>query len=113
MFKGREARLNRIISKILESKSPLIAYDVWLQLRGIKGFRHIDSRTVYRRMQALEQQGWTAQKGTRPAKPGWDSTLYELTLKGKAALKLDEKSIEDFLRTATDEQLLKFIDSFS
>lgn len=105
VFSGREARLNRVISKILEKKSPLIAYDVWGQLKGIKGFRHIDARTVYRRMQALEKQGWIAQKGTRPAKPGWDSTLYELTLRGKAALELDEKSIEEFLKTATDEQL--------
>jgi DNA-binding PadR family transcriptional regulator len=113
VFSGRAADLNRVISKILEKKGALIAYDVWLQLRGIKGFKHTDSKTVYRRMQALEQQGWIAQKGTRPAKPGWDSTLYELMLRGKAALRLDEKSIEDFLRTATDEQLLKFVDLFS
>ena len=64
-------------------------------------------------MEALNQEGWIAQKGTRPAKVQGESLLYELTLKGKAALKLDQKSIEDFLRTATDEQLLKFIEAFS
>jgi len=83
-----------------------------LEIKNIKGWRHIDFKTVYRRMDALERQGWIAQKGTRPALPGWDSTLYELTLRGEAALKLDEKEIEEFLRTATDEQLLKFIDLF-
>jgi hypothetical protein len=41
-----------------------------------------------------------------------ESILYEVTLKGKAALKIDQKSIEDFLKTATDEQLLKFIEAF-
>ncbi len=112
VFSNREETLNRVISKILEKKSPLIAYDVLLQLKGIKGFRNTDSGTVYRRMQALEKQGWITQKGTRPTQPGWDSALYELTLRGKAALKLDEKSIEDFLRTATDEQLLKFIEAY-
>lgn len=113
VFSGREATLNRVILKILEKKSPLIAYDVWLQLRAIKGFRNTDANTVYRRMEALEEQGWIAQKGTRPTLPGWRSELYELTLRGKAALKIDEKSIEEFLRTATEEQLLKFIKMFS
>jgi hypothetical protein len=48
----------------------------------------------------------------RPAKVEDNSALYELTLKGKAALRLDEKSLEKFLNTATNEQLTKFIDSF-
>ena len=112
MFSGKEESLNRVICQILERKGPLIVYDVLLQVRGTKGFRNTDSGIVYRRMQALEKQGWITQKGTRPTRPGWPSELYLLTLRGKAALRLDEKSIEDFLRTATDEQLLKFIDSF-
>jgi hypothetical protein len=112
VFMGREATLNRVILQILEARGPLIPYDVCLQVRGVKGFRHTEFKTVCRRMQALEKQRWIAQKGTRLAQPGWDSTLYELTLRGRAALKLDEKSIDDFLQTANDEQLLKFIDSF-
>jgi len=112
VFSGKEARLNRVILKILEWKSPLIAYDVWRQLKATKGFRGIDSKTVYRRMHALEQEGWIGQKGKRPAKAHGDSALYELTLKGKAALRIDEKSIETFLKTAVNEQLAKFIDLF-
>ncbi|MGD0204139.1 MAG: helix-turn-helix transcriptional regulator [Candidatus Bathyarchaeia archaeon] len=113
VFSGKQESLNRVICQILEWKSPLIAYDVWRQLKAIKGFKYIDSKTAYRRMEALEQEGWIVQKGTRQGKRGGDKILYELTLKGKAALRLYEKSLEEFLRTATDEQLLKFIDSFS
>jgi DNA-binding PadR family transcriptional regulator len=113
VFSGKQESLNRVICQILERKSPLIAYDVWRQLKAIKGFRCIDSKTAYRRMEALEQQGLIAQKGTRLGKRGGDKILYALTLRGKAALRLDEKSIEEFLQTATDEQLLKFIASFS
>jgi DNA-binding PadR family transcriptional regulator len=94
-------------------KRALAKYDVFLEIRNIKGFKHEDSKTVYRRMDALNQEGWIAQKGTRPAKVQGESTLYEVTMKGKAALKLDQKSIEDFFQTATDEQLLKFIEAFS
>jgi DNA-binding PadR family transcriptional regulator len=64
-------------------------------------------------MEALEQEGWIAQKGTRLGKRGGDKILFELTLKGKAALRLDGKSIEEFLQTTTNEQLAKFIDLFA
>jgi DNA-binding PadR family transcriptional regulator len=113
VFSGREATLNRLILKILEKRSPLIAYDVWHQLKVIKGHRHVDSKTTYRRLKALELEGLIAQKGTRLGKRGGDKNLYELTLRGKAALRLDEKSIEDFLQKATEEQLQKFINLFS
>ena len=112
VFSYKEAKLNRVVLKILEWKSPLIAYDVWRQLKATKGFRGIDSKTVYRRMHALEQEGWISKKGKRPAKVQGDSALYELTLKGKAALRIDEKSIETFLKTASNEQLARFIDLF-
>jgi DNA-binding PadR family transcriptional regulator len=113
VFSGKEESLNRVMLNILKQKGALIPYDVWLIVKGIKGFRHTDTKTVYRRMDALEWQGWIAKVGNRPTQPGWPSELYKITLRGRAALKLDEKSIEDFLKTATDEQLLKFIDSFS
>ena len=113
VFSGKEESLNRVMLQILKQKGALIPYDVWLIVKGIKGFRHRDAKTVYRRMEALERQGWITKVGNRPTQPGWPSELYEITLRGKAALKLDEKSIEEFLRTATDEQLLKFIDGFS
>jgi hypothetical protein len=113
VFTGREALLNRVILKILEQKGALISYDVWLLVRAIKGFRHTERKTVYRRMQALERQSWITQKGTRPTQPGWDSELYELTLRGKAALKLDEKNIGTFLETAKDEQLHLLIAALS
>lgn len=113
MFSGKEATLNRVILLILYSDKLLAKYDVFLKIRKIKGYRRMDARTVYRRMDALEKEDWIVQNGKRPAKPGWPSELYEITLKGIAALKIDEKSIEDFLNTATDRQLLKFIGAFT
>jgi DNA-binding PadR family transcriptional regulator len=113
VFSGKQASLNRIILHILYSKKLLAKYDVFLEIRNIKGFKHEDSKTIYRRMEALNKEGWIAQKGTRPAKVQGESILYELTLKGKAALKLDEKSIEEFLQTTTEKQLQKLIDLLS
>ncbi len=112
VFRGKAARLNRVILQILEWKSPLIAYDVWRRIRANKGFRHVDSKTAYRRMEALEREGLIAEKGTRVGKRGGDRALYELTLRGEDALILDGTNMDKWLRKATDEQLRKFRDLF-
>ena len=70
-------------------------------------------KTVCRRMLTLERQHWIVPKGTRPTQPGWDSDLYELTLRGKAALALDEQNIDTFIQTSKDEQLLLLIAALS
>jgi DNA-binding PadR family transcriptional regulator len=110
VFSGKEATLNRITLLILLSEKMLAKYDLFLEIRRIKGFKNIDSKTVYRRLDVLNQEGWIEQKGTRPAKVIGESKLYDLTLKGKAALKLDQKSIEEFLNKSSDEKLAKLID---
>jgi hypothetical protein len=113
VFSSRAATLNSVIFLILNSTGLLTKYDMFLEIRQIKDHRHIDAKTVYRRMEALERQGWIAQKGKRPTQPGWPSELYELALKGKAALKLNQISIENFLQNATDEKVQKLIDALS
>ncbi len=112
VFTGKGASLNRIILLIFLSKKLLTKYDVFLEVRKIKGFKHKESKTVYRRIDALDKEGWIGKNGTRRAKVQGESILYQLTLRGKAALKLDEKSIEEFLKTAKNDQLEKFIDLF-
>jgi hypothetical protein len=53
VFSGKEASLNRVILLILYSKKLLAKYDVYLEIRSIKGFKHKDSKTVYRRIDIL------------------------------------------------------------
>jgi hypothetical protein len=113
VFSGKEAALNRVILLILFSSKSLAKYDMFLQIKRIKGWRHVDSRTVYNRVEALEGQGWLSQKGSRLTKPGWPTELYEITLRGKVALKLDEKNIEDFIKASSEEQLHRIIDILS
>ena len=109
VFSGKEETLNRVILLIFRSsKQPLAKYDVYLQIHSMKGLKRKDSKTVYRRIEVLNQEGWIAHIGKRPAKVQGESMLYGLTLKGRAALEFDEKSVEDFLQTATDEQFQKF-----
>ncbi|MGD6933325.1 MAG: hypothetical protein ACQCN5_03875 [Candidatus Bathyarchaeia archaeon] len=110
VFSGKEAALNRVIFLML-LKKPLIPYDVWLSVKSIKGFRHTNYKTVCRRVRSLYQQGWITAVGIRATKPSGNGSLFELTLKGKAALRFSEQNIDDYLQTATDMQLLKFIEA--
>jgi hypothetical protein len=110
VFSGKEATLNHVIFLILLKKA-LIPYDVWLSVKSTKGFRHKSYKTVCRRIQALHKQGWIKVAGKRATKPSGTSSLFDLTLKAKAALRFSEKSLDDYLQTASDEQLLKFIEA--
>jgi hypothetical protein len=111
VFSGKEASLNRIILLTLDTKKLLANYDMYREIRRVKGFRHVDYRTVQRRMAALEKKGWIVQNGSKRVKPGWDSGLYEITIRSKVALKLHRKSIDEFLQTASEEQLIKLLDA--
>jgi predicted transcriptional regulator len=110
VFSGKEERLNRIIMLILE-KQVLIPYDIWLRVKAIKGFRHTRHKTVCRRVQSLLEQGFITIKGKRDTKPSGSAHLYVLSIKGQAALKLSEKTMDEVLESATDEQLLKLIEA--
>jgi predicted transcriptional regulator len=113
VFKGREAKLNRVIFRILDAKELLTSYDMYLEIRRIKGFRHTKYPSIDRRMKALRQQHWIAQKGTRRTKAGSNSPLYELTVRAQAALKLDDINMNDLVRTAQEKLLLELITMLS
>jgi hypothetical protein len=111
VFSGKQAKLNRIVLLIYRSsKTPLTKYDIYKQIHNMKGYKHYDSRTVYRRINALIAEGLIAKVGSRPGQVEGETVLYELTLLGKASLRGDERSMDVFLKTATEEELLKFLD---
>ncbi len=76
----------------------------------MKGCKHFSSGTIYRRINALIGEKCLVQVGCKPGKVQGESALYNLTLKGKANLHLDEKNIEEFVEKATNEELTKFLE---
>ena len=101
VFSGKGATLNRLILLIICSGQLLTKYDLFLKIKSAKGFRRKDFKTSWRRIDALAEGGWISQNGIRPGKVQGESILYELTLKGKAALIIDLKSIESSLNIAS------------
>ncbi len=108
VFSGKQKKLNRIILPLLEKKA-LAKEDVFHVLRKTKGFRNVTSKTICRRMDALIEGGYIAPNGTRPGAVQGECVLYQTTRKGLGALRMDKKSGDEFLDTATQEVLAEFL----
>ncbi|MCW4009162.1 MAG: hypothetical protein NWF05_00890 [Candidatus Bathyarchaeota archaeon] len=113
VFSGREARLNRVIFLILCTKQLLTSYEMYLEIRKVKGFRHIKRQNVDRRIKALHEQYWLKIDRVKPAKAHFLSPVYKLTIRAIAAMELNKKNLNEFLQTAPDEQLQKLSEVLS
>lgn len=113
VFSGREAKLNRVIFMILDSKKPLTSYDMYLEIRRIKGFRHTKWQSVDRRMKALCTQHWIVKDGARPAKAYFLSPLYTLSIRAQAALTLNKTDLNVFIQIAPENDLQIFVEVLS
>jgi hypothetical protein len=113
VLSGRQAKLNHIIFLVLYPKKLLTSYDIYLEIRGIKGYRHVKRQSVDRRIKALCLQGWLQKEGIRLAKAHFSSPLYKLSIRAQAALVLSKKNLNDFLQTAPETNLQMLIDALS
>ena len=113
VFSGREAKLNRVIFMILDSKNLLTSYDMYLEIRRIKGFRHVKRQSVDRRMKALCEKGWIIKYGVRPAKAHFLSPLYALSIRAQAALSLNKTDLNAFIQVAPEIELEMIVDMLS
>jgi hypothetical protein len=113
VFSGREAALNMIIFLILCPEGKLLAsYDIFKEVRAIKGFRHKGKQNVDRRVKALYKQHWLEIEGVRLSKPHFLSPLYTLSVRGRTALELNKKDLNIFLLTApAEDQLQKIVEA--
>lgn len=108
IFSGKQKKLNRIILPLLVKKA-LAKEDVYHVLRITKGFRGVTSKTICRRMDDLNKGGYIAPSGKRPGVVQGECILYKITRKGLGALRMDRKSGDEFLDTASDEALDNFL----
>ena len=60
-------------------------------------------------MKALSEGGYITSIGTRPSQVQGECEMYEITNKGKAALRFDKRSNDEFLDTANNQELSTFL----
>ena len=111
VFSGKEAWLNHIIFLLLYPDKRSTSYEMYKEIRNIKGYRHVKRQSVDRRMKALLAQRWLKINGTKPAKAHFLKPLYQLSVRAEAALELGKKDLDILLQTASKEQLQKLIEA--
>lgn len=105
VFKGREAKLNRAILLTLFQDSPLVVYDITKQVKKQKGFKSTKYTNVNRRVRALMQQGYIEIVGSRETQSGSLATLYQTTIRAKAAFYTKAVNPDQFIEQATAQTL--------
>jgi hypothetical protein len=78
---------------------------MYLEIRRIKGFRHVKRQTVDRRMKALCEQGWIVKCGVKPAKAHFLSPIYSLSIRAQTALSLNKTDLNIFIKVAKEKEL--------
>ncbi|MBS7657088.1 hypothetical protein KEJ33_04105 [Candidatus Bathyarchaeota archaeon] len=78
VFKGREARLNRMVLLILGQEGQLSIRQVYKKARAFKGLGHVRYRVVNRRMKALEREGYIELAEVKKAQRGMINHTFSL-----------------------------------
>ena len=112
VFRGREARLNKVIFWVLAQRSPLTIYDVWRKLRTQRDFAYMPYNTVNRRVRALEERGYVEKSGERKTKTGFAAKLYQLTTRAYLAMLLNRINLDDFVEKAPNDKILCALAAF-
>ncbi len=98
VFKGREAKLNRIILQALASESLQTIYDLHkrvIKTKGLKGTRY---GNVNARVRALEETRYVRKAGVRNTKAGFKANLYEATARAYFALLLSSLDLDELIQ---------------
>jgi hypothetical protein len=103
-FKGREARLNRAIFQSLALKGPQTIYDIYKQIRTVRGLRYTRYATVNKRVKALEEGGYIRAAGSKKTKAGFETSVHELTARAYLAMLLNSTSLEDLIMRLDEER---------
>jgi len=113
VFRGKKARLNRLIFLILASKKSLTCYELYLEIRRVKEFGNTNHQSVYGRVEALYEEGWLCKCGMKFVKANFLSPLYRLSTQAYVALKLDKTDLDVYLGTAPEPYLILMLEAVS
>ena len=109
VFKGREAKLNRLIFQILALEGSLTIYEVCKRIKTKSGMKHTKYTNINRRIRALKKSGYLKKVGVRKTKAGFQAALYQMTPRAYLAILLNDLDLDRFIRTASEERLITAI----
>jgi hypothetical protein len=97
VFKGREAKLNRAIFRILASCGPQTIYSIYKKIGTLRSLKRIRYSSVNKRVRLLELSGYIRKAGIKGTQAGFEASIYELDTKTYIAIMLDSIDLENIL----------------
>ncbi len=113
LFKGREARLHRIILLILDRECCLNIWQVYKSVREIRGFRHLRYHVVNRRIRDLEQKRFIEVAKEKDSLQGQKVKYYQATTKAYLAFLLNAINLDQLLQSANDTDIITLLAALS
>jgi hypothetical protein len=109
VFKGREAKLNRAIFKILALKGPQSTNSLYKNVRKLRGFSRKHYGNINKRVRALEELGYVKAVDIQNIKGRTKAVIYELKTKAYLALILNSINLETMLNRTKEETAIKLL----
>ncbi len=102
VFKGREAKLNCAIFKILAVEGPQTIYEIHKRLRKTKGFS-VYYGSINRRFRVLEEKEYLKKSGMKISKNGFQTETFDLTFRAYLACFLNAIDLDLILSSISEE----------
>jgi DNA-binding PadR family transcriptional regulator len=113
VFKGREARLNRIILLILGRECCLNIWQVYKRVRETRGFRHTRYHVINRRIRDLEQEGFIEVTMVKETPQDKKVKFYQPTTKTHLAFLLDAINLDQLIQSANNTDTITLLAALS
>jgi len=113
IFKGREARLNRIILFIFGRECCLNIWQVYKKIRETRGFQHLRYHVINRRIRDLEQKGFIEVTTIREMPQGQKVKYFQPTSKTYLVFLLDLIDFDQLIQQTNDEDAVTLLAALS
>ncbi len=113
VFKGREARLNRMILLFLCKECCLNIWQVYKRVRETRGFRHLRYHVINRRIRDLEQEGFIEVTTVREMPQGQKVKFFQPTTKTYLAFLLDIINFDQLIQSANNTDIITLLAALS
>jgi hypothetical protein len=109
VFKGREAKLNSAIFKILALKGPQTIYGIHKEIEKCRGFRNTRYPSVLKRVKILEESAYLNKAPSKKTVGGFEIAVYELAARGFLSIILDSIGLEDLIKRMSENTALQIL----
>jgi DNA-binding PadR family transcriptional regulator len=113
IFKGREARLNRMILLFLCRECCLNIWQVYKRVRETRGFRHLRYHVINRRIRDLEQEGFIEVTAVREMPQGQKVKYYQPTAKTYLAFLLNSVNLDQLIQSVDNTDIITLLATLS